>query len=120
MNLSSRHNIKSLKSRDEISFLFNKGKKLSFRFGLIILLKKRDKNKYAGILVKKNFGNAVKRNYAKRLLRHYVRENPTLLSKYNRVIFLVSKRPKDFTAKNLFNELDYTLKNYLSESIKNG
>ncbi len=73
-----------------------------------------------GILVKKNFGNAVKRNYAKRLLRHFVRENPTLLSKYNRVIFLISKSPRDFSAEKVFSELNYTLKNYLSESKENG
>ena len=95
MNISSRHNIVSLKKKDEIKKLFANSKKKRLDFGTLFLAnQKNDSKTRIAILVKKLCGNAVQRNRIKRLIRAVIRLNPQLFEKYNRVIILYSKKNK--------------------------
>jgi ribonuclease P protein component len=94
MNISSRHNIVSLKERSEVNTIFEKGKKISTRYGPVFLYKSMTDHRYTkvAILLKKNTGTAVKRNYIKRIIRNFVRKNRSCLDKYNRIIFLFNSK----------------------------
>lgn len=98
MNLSKRHNIKSLKKNDEIKYVLNNGKKLYTKFGIIFLLNiKADQQRKAAVLLKKSTGNSVKRNYIKRILRQILTDYFLLFNSYNRVIIMYqSQRDVDY------------------------
>jgi len=89
MNLSSQHNILSLKNSTEIKDLLAHGRKVFNRYGIIFI---NEGTHYpdtrAAILIKKKVGNAVKRNYVKRIIRHFIREQGAMLLKYKRSTFL--------------------------------
>jgi len=100
MNISKLHKITSLRKREEIRFVFENGRKIKTKYGLIFVLKKIEKNnKKAAILLKKNIGSAVKRNYVKRILRAIIRINhENIFNNYNRVLFLFNyKGPINFS-----------------------
>lgn len=93
MNISSRHNIVSLKEKDEIKKLFINSKKIRLDFGtLFIANQKKDSKIRVAILVKKVCGNAVQRNKIKRLIRSAIRVNQHLIKKNNRILILYSKK----------------------------
>jgi ribonuclease P protein component len=93
MNISKQHNFSSLKSRDEISKIMGKGKKLYLKTGLIFLFKEESVSDYkAAFLIKKKIGNAVKRNYVKRILRHILKNNLDQLKQFNRYVVLYHHR----------------------------
>jgi ribonuclease P protein component len=89
MNLSKTHNIRSLKSKNEIKDLLANGEKVFTKYGLIFYQNQpaTDYNAIA-ILIKKRCGNAVKRNYIKRIIRSFIREYAEELTAYNRMVFL--------------------------------
>ncbi len=89
MNLSKTHNIRSLKSKNEIKDLLASGEKVFTKFGLIFYKNEPATNYNAiGILIKKRCGNAVKRNHIKRMIRSFIREYAEELTTHNRMIFL--------------------------------
>jgi ribonuclease P protein component len=99
MNISNRHNIKSLKERSEINKVFHKGEKISTRFGPIFFYQSTDNgdSKKVAILLKKNVGTSVKRNYIKRIIRYFVTQHKAILEHSNRIIFLYnSKNPINY------------------------
>ncbi len=89
MNLSKTHNIRSLKSKNEIKDLLANGQKVFTKYGLLFY-KRHPETEYnaIGILIKKKCGNAVKRNYIKRIIRSFIREYAEELTVYNRMVFL--------------------------------
>ncbi|RMH66627.1 MAG: ribonuclease P protein component [Calditrichaeota bacterium] len=107
MNLSSQPKITSLKSKKEIARLFNKGIRKRFKYGVVILRNDPCLDRKAGVFVKKHMGNAVYRNYLKRIVRHYIRENATLLSDYSRVLFLINKKNEHLNFHELCVELNW-------------
>ena len=111
MNILKTHDIFSLSDRAEISFIFNRGKKLRSKFGFIYVMNiPQDHPLKIAILFKKNCGNAVKRNYIKRIIRHFIRENITLFKGMNRVIFLY-KYQNAINYDMLIKEYNFVLKN---------
>ena len=89
MNISSPHNIKSLKNSSEIKDLLAHGRKVFNRYGIIFIREEKNfPDTRIAILIKKKAGNAVHRNYVKRIIRHFIREQDALLSKYGRSTFL--------------------------------
>jgi len=96
MNLSKQLRIQSLKRKTEIKEVFEKGKKVYFDFGLIVLYNntKDEKTRKVAILVKKKSGNAVVRNRIKRIIRHAICAQPEIYENYNRVVFLYKERGK--------------------------
>lgn len=114
MNLSSQHNFTSLSNKEEISYILNRGKKIYTRFGLIFYLNMKDVlGKKIAILIKKNIGKAHHRNYIKRIIRHFIKSDITLLSKYNRVIFLYR-----FKGKVKYKDLQEEYLNKLETALK--
>ncbi|HGY54340.1 MAG TPA: ribonuclease P protein component [Caldithrix abyssi] len=94
MNLSRRLRIQSLKRRNEIQEVFDRGKKIYLGFGLLVLHNRPEdtsKRKVA-VLVKKQCGNAVVRNQIKRVLRHVFCALPEIYNSYNRVVILYRER----------------------------
>ena len=100
MNISSLHKIKTLKKRNEIKAVLDKGKKIKTKYGLIFLYKNVDgKEKKAAILLKKSVGSAVRRNYIKRILRAIIRSNNDLFfNNCNRVVIIYNYKGKDALA----------------------
>lgn len=94
MNISSLHNIKTLKKRIEIKAVLDNGKKISTKYGLIFLHSdEKDVTKKAAVLLKKSVGSAVKRNYIKRILRSIIRNHHELIfNNCNRVVFIYNYR----------------------------
>ena len=93
MNILTGHNITTIRKKDEITLILQKGKKIKFKFGLIFLFNKRQSNdKKAAVLIKKTIGNAVRRNYTKRLVRSFFRNNYRIFEFYNRVIVLINNK----------------------------
>lgn len=96
MNISRRLNIVTISNPKEIKFVLDNSRKIYFKYGILFLNKDnsvKEKLRVA-IIVKKNCGNSVRRNYIKRIGRYFLRENITLFSKYNRVIFLFLSKEK--------------------------
>ncbi len=89
MNIAKRHNLKSLKRKDEISAVFEGGKKFYFKFGLIIFFQNgKDVHTRVAILVQKKCGKAVRRNYIKRITRNLILDHLQKVVRYNRIVFL--------------------------------
>jgi ribonuclease P protein component len=90
MNISSRHNISSLKNKDEIEIIFKQGFKVKTKYGPIFLYRAttKDDSRKVAILLKKRVGSAVKRNYIKRIIRYFISKNHMIFGKNNRMIFL--------------------------------
>ncbi len=93
MNLSKQLKFSSLSSKQEISNIFEKGKKLKSKIGPIYFYNDNNsiETKFA-ILVKKNIGKANYRNYIKRIIRFYIRTHAALFENFNRVIFLYNNQ----------------------------
>lgn len=94
MNISSRHNIVSLKKKDEIDHVFKKGIKYRTRYGPVFIYKSREyeNGTKVAILLKKSVGTAVRRNYIKRIIRHFVVCNFRIIKGFDRLIFLYNSR----------------------------
>ena len=94
MNISSRHNIVSLKKKEEIDHVFRKGKKYHTRYGPVFMYKSSDRDHCTrvAILLKKSVGSAVQRNYIKRIIRNFVARNFQIIKGSNRLIFLYNSR----------------------------
>lgn len=88
MNLSKTPNITSLKNKEEIKDVLNSTEKIRTKYGIIFVKRNVSENLLAGILIKKNTGNAVQRNYSKRIIRHFIRAQAQQLTTYSRVVFL--------------------------------
>jgi ribonuclease P protein component len=90
MNISSLHNIKTLRKRNEIKAVLDYGKKISTKYGLIFLYNDGEHlDKKAAVLLKKSVGSAVKRNYIKRILRSIIRNHHNIIfNDCNRVVFI--------------------------------
>ena len=89
MNIARTLKISTIGKKDEINYIFNSGKKVYTKLGLIFLASNvQDESLRVAILIKKNCGSAVKRNYIKRILRHFVRECYKLFKCHNRIILL--------------------------------
>ncbi len=96
MNLSRRHNIKTITNSKEIKQVLDNSRKIYHKYGIVFLNKNSNVKERlkAAILVKKSCGKAVRRNYIKRIGRYFIVKNITLFKNYNRVIFLfLSKEP---------------------------
>ena len=93
MNLSKQLKFSSLGNKQEISTIFEKGKKFKSKNGPIYFYNDDDsiETKFA-ILVKKNIGKANYRNYIKRIIRFYIRTHPALFENFTRVIFLYNNQ----------------------------
>ena len=93
MNILTARKIITIKRKDEINLVLQRGKKIYFKFGLIFLYKDRHStDKQAAVLVKRSIGNAVKRNRVKRLVRQFFRNHYQLFDIYNRIIVLINKK----------------------------
>ena len=113
MNISSLHNIKTLRKRNEIKAVLDNGRKISTKYGLIFLHKEADnEEKKAAVLLKKTVGSAVKRNYIKRILRSIIRNNYKLFfNNCNRIVFIYN-----YKGKSTFSLIE---KEYLSKLAQN-
>ncbi len=110
MNILTGRKITTIRKKDEINQILQRGKKSKFKFGLIFLYNVRQStDKKAAVLIKKSIGNAVRRNYIKRIVRSYIRKYYQLLDDYNRVIVLINKKA-DITYQQLEKELTVVLR----------
>jgi len=99
MNIIRRHNISSLKQKNEIDQVFKFGQKKHTRYGPIFLYNiNKDTNRKAAILVKKHVGSSVKRNYIKRIVRYFIASHHFVFENKNRIIFLYNNnRPVEYS-----------------------
>lgn len=97
MNISVRHNIFSLKRKNDIEKLLANGLKKHTRYGVFFFdLDQKIKNgpvEFA-VLIKKNVGKAIWRNYCKRIVREYVRKHNAFFKNFQKVIFLYNYEGK--------------------------
>ena len=99
MNLSKTPRIASLKNKEEIRDIFSSSEKIRTKYGIIFLKRDTSDKILAGILIKKNTGNAVQRNYSKRIIRYFIRAHAQELETYSRIVFLYLYKGKTTYAK---------------------
>ncbi|RQV96920.1 MAG: ribonuclease P protein component [Calditrichaeota bacterium] len=105
MNLSKKHNLKTINRKDEIKKILESGKRIYTKYGPIFLYSSNeDKIKKTAILIKKSIGSAVKRNYIKRIFRNLIVNFIINSKSYNRVIFIYNHKNKT-GFKELYEEL---------------
>jgi ribonuclease P protein component len=92
MSSTAQPKIISIKNKREIQHLLEGGKKIFTRFGTFFLAKQDACEYRLAVLVKKNIGNAVQRNYSKRVIKEYIRLNIDRFTKYNEIIFVITKQ----------------------------
>ena len=93
MNISRRHNISSLKKKNEIDLVFKYGEKKHTKLGPVFLHNDRNNEmRKVAVLVKKHVGSSVNRNYIKRIIRYFITHHSFILDNHNRIIFLFNRR----------------------------
>ena len=95
MNLSKKHNIRTISRKDEIRQILENGKKIYTKYGPIFLYFSNEvKIKKAAVLIKKKIGSAVKRNYIKRIFKNLIINYLKNSKSFNRIVFIFNVNDK--------------------------